>query len=291
MDRPKVIHIPANTELKGQSRLITDIAYSESNKGLTMDLIVPWTAERPENTKKYPLVVFIQGSSWTTPDRGYEIPQLCELSRRGYTVATVGHRSIFEGNPFPAFLVDVKCAIRYLRANAEKYAIDADRVVVWGTSSGGNAALLVGLIANDMTFSNGEYSEYSDGVQAVVSCFGPTNIKDIVWAARHSEAFEPVVRAAFGDDESQWETRMEQFSPQKNISAGKVYPPFMLLHGSADVEVSYLQMMQMFNILSENGTDVTAVCVDNAGHEWDFWSREVYNEIFAFIDRISDNEE
>ncbi|MCB8600020.1 alpha/beta hydrolase, partial [Blautia sp. DFI.9.9] len=64
-------------------------------------------------------------------------------------VATVQHRSALDGHAFPAFLQDVKTAIRYLRAHAAEYQIDPDRVGIWGTSSGANAALLTALTPND----------------------------------------------------------------------------------------------------------------------------------------------
>lgn len=67
---------------------------------------------------------------------GEEIPQLVQFVQAGYIVATVQHRSSIDGHPFPAFLQDVKTAIRFLRTNAQKYAIDPQQVAIWGTSSG-----------------------------------------------------------------------------------------------------------------------------------------------------------
>lgn len=283
-------HIPANPSLEGLSRLIPDVVYSEAQgKKLHLDLLVPWTAERPGFARQYPLIVFVQGSSWTVPDRGYEIPQLSFFARHGYVVASVEHRSIFEGAPFPAFLEDVKCAIRFLRAQAARYAIDSKRVAVWGTSSGANAAMLVGLTAEKSEYTTDEYRGCSDSVQAVVSCFGPTDIKEMVWYARHAAGIEPVLSAAFGRDERRWEEAMAAYSPVSLVSPGKDHPPFLLLHGNSDVEVPYEQMIRLSGKLSECGADVSAVCVDGAGHEWDFWSQPVYDEILAFLDRCLGN--
>ena len=290
MNKLPVKHIPSNPSLEGLSRLISDVVYSEAGgKALHMDLLVPWTKERPGFEKRYPLIVFVQGSSWTTPDRGYEIPQLSFIARRGYVVATIEHRSIFEGAPFPSFLQDVKCAIRFLRKNAAKYAIDEMRVAVWGTSSGSNAAMLAGLTGDDSSFVAGEYADYSDSVQAVVGCFGPADIKDLVWNARHSAAIAPVLTAAFGPDEQLWEASMARFSPLSYVLPGKAIPPFLLLHGNSDVEVPYEQSIRLAQTLMDCGADVSVVCVDGAGHEWDFWSQPVYEEILGFLDqKLSD---
>ena len=290
MNTVPIKHIPANPSLAGLARFIPDLVYSEAQgKPLHLDLLIPWTAERPGFTKRYPLIVFVQGSSWTVPDRGYEIPQLSFFARHGYVVASVEHRSIFEGAPFPAFLEDVKCAIRFLRANADKYAIESERVAVWGTSSGANAAMLVGLTGEWSEYVTEEYGAYSDGVQAVVGCFGPTDLKDMVWNVRHSAGIEPVLTAAFGRDEQRWEEAMAAYSPLSLVSPGKAYPPFFLLHGNSDVEVPYEQMIRLSGRLSECGVEVSTVCVDGAGHEWDFWSQAVYEEILAFLDRFLAN--
>ena len=284
MNKLSVKHLPSNPSLTGLCRLISDVVYSESQgKSLHMDLLVPWTAERPGFEKRCPLIVFIQGSSWTTPDRGYEIPQLSFFARQGFVVATVEHRSIFEGAAFPAFLEDVKCAIRFLRKHADQYAVDPERVAVWGTSSGSNAAMLAGLTGGEERFITGEYREFSDTVQAVVGCFGPADIKDLVWNARHSAAIAPVLKAAFGPDESLWESAMADFSPMSCVERSEAIPPFLLLHGNSDVEVPYEQSLRLVQKLLDCGASVSAVCVDGAGHEWDFWSQAVYEEILAFL--------
>lgn len=282
----EIRHLKSNPQLLGLARLIPDIVYSkEQGEELTLDLLVPWTAERPDFSERYPLIVFIQGSSWTRPDRGYEIPQLSAFARQGYVVVTVGHRSIFDGHPFPAFLEDVKCAIRFLRANAQKYSIDGDRVGVWGTSSGGNAAMLMGLTGDCASLKTNEYSDYSDAVQAVVSCFGPTDIADIISAAGQTAGFEPILHAAFGDDERLWPEIMDKYSPIKLVRDGENYPPFLLLHGNADLEVSFHQMLRFAQRLDECGAQVSTVCVDGAGHEWDFWSESAFAEISSFLDK------
>ena len=293
MNTVPIKHIPANPSLRGLARFIPDIIYSEAQgKHLHLDLLVPWTAERPGFTEQYPLIVFVQGSSWTVPDRGYEIPQLSQFARHGYVVASVEHRSIFEGAPFPAFLEDVKCAIRFLRANADKYAIDSTHVAVWGTSSGANAAMLAGLTGGKSEYITEEYCDCSDSVQAVVGCFGPSDIKNMVWTVRHSAGIEPVLTAAFGRDEQRWEEAMAVYSPLSLVAPEKNYPPFLLLHGNSDVEVPYEQMIQFSRRLCEYGADVSTVCVDGAGHEWDFWSQPVYDEILTFLDRsLTSNED
>ena len=142
--------ISNNPTLEGLASVIPDIVYSHAGgKEIKLTLIVPQASRNAENPQKYPCIVFVQGSAWTFPDITYELPQMSEFARNGFIVAMVTHRSALDGFAAPAFLKDVKTAIRFLRANAETYKIDSDRIGIWGTSSGGNTALLVGLTGDD----------------------------------------------------------------------------------------------------------------------------------------------
>ena len=240
-------------------------------------------------------MVFVQGSAWTTPDRDYEIPQLSELAREGFVVATVNHRNASRDASavFPAYLKDVKAAIRYLRANARRWHIDPERLGIWGTSSGGNTSLLVGLTADDPRYEDGSYATESDAVSFVVSCFPPTDMMEAIDAFGNEDdpfrlyyfgPFAAVVGAThetgLSDDVRR---RAADMSPYLQVRDGVAYPPTMLLHGTADTVVPYRQSVKMHKRLLEHGVDSRLVLVDGAEHERDFWSPQVFDMIFDFI--------
>ena len=170
---PSIPVLPKNPPLLGQAEVIGPVQYSKNGQSLT--LILPWAPndDRSKVTPR-PLILFVQGSSWTTPNLGYEIPMLSRYAEEGFAVATVSHRSARDGYPFPAFLLDVKCAIRYLRAHAADYAVDPERILAFGTSSGGNTVCLLGLTGDDPELKTDEYPDVSDSVRAVIACFAPT---------------------------------------------------------------------------------------------------------------------
>jgi len=176
-----VIHIPHNPTLAGLATLTRNVAYKTGADNLVMDIISPQSTG-DDDDRRYPTVVFVQGSAWTTPHRDYEIPQLSALAREGFVVATVNHRDASSDphDVFPAYLEDVKAAIRYLRANARQWHVDPDRLGIWGTSSGGNTSLLVGLTADDPRYEDGTNVDESDAVKYVVSCFPPTDMLEAV---------------------------------------------------------------------------------------------------------------
>ena len=261
----------------GMARLVDGIAYSAvGGDKTTLTLLKPW-----EEAKRYPLVVFVQGSGWTTPNRGYEIPQLSQLAQQGYVVATVCHRDATEGNPFPAFLQDVKTAIRFLRAHAEEYGIDPAHVCIYGTSSGGNTALLVGVTGDDPKFKTDEYPDVSDAVNCVVSCFGPTDMTAFPKPEHPNDGANEIVSGLIGNGEPY--TVMTAMSPYHYVKAGKPIPPCLLAHGTADDVVPYSQATRLAEKLDSCGIEVRLLTVTDGPHEDTFWSQPLVEDIYTFI--------
>ncbi|WP_295731414.1 alpha/beta hydrolase [uncultured Limosilactobacillus sp.] len=277
--------IENNPTMKGQVRLIENVVYSAvDGEAVKMDVLAPWSQRYDYLTSKpRPLIVFVQGSSWRLPTMGEEIPQLVQFVKAGYVVATVQHRNSLDGHPFPAFLEDVKTAIRYLRTNAHKYSIDPQRVAIWGTSSGANAALLVGLTSDDPRYKTTEYADQSDAVNAVVSCFAPTDVLDTFNSTNQMPGADILQLSLFGSDPTKWDQLKRQMSPLYQIKDGASYPPFLLMHGDADQVVPYHQMEDMYQALNNHGTKVEAYRVKGANHERDFWSQKIYDLVKKFL--------
>lgn len=274
-----------NSAMKGQVRLIENVTYSAADgEALKMDILAPWSQRYDYlESRPRPLIVFVQGSSWRRPTMGEEIPQLVQFVKAGYVVATVQHRNSLDGHAFPAFLQDVKTAIRFLRAYADKYTIDPQRVAIWGTSSGANASLLTALTPDDPRYETAEYSDQSDAVNAVVSCFAPTDVVDTFKNASQVPGSDVLQYSLFGTDPSKWDDIKRQMSPLYQIKDGLKYPPFLLLHGDADKVVPYHQMEDMYHALQEHGVSVEAYRVKGANHERDFWSQTVYDIVKDFL--------
>lgn len=279
-------HLPMNPALADQFRLRRDIVYSAApGRGMTLDIFTPWHLEKEGvAAEPMPLLVFVQGSAWCTPDRSYEHAQLALFAHAGFVVATVGHRDMKDGHPFPAFLQDVKCAIRYLRANAVQYGIDPERVLIWGTSSGGNTSLLVAATGDDPAFKTEEYAAESDAVCAAVSCFGPTDVEALFRLLIDMPGAKEIGAALAGSvNEDEIWAAARAMSPVNHVQPGKMYPPMLLLNGTADPTVPHCQMEAMVEKLEAVGSPVEAYYVDGAEHEGNFWSTEVRAVIMDFV--------
>lgn len=285
MRYPEIEHVKNNPELTGMAEVLPEVVFSRrENLELAMTVIAPWRP-KGENVPvpRRPLIVFVQGSSWTTPRRGVELPQLSRFAQMGYVVATVSHRDSTEGYAFPEYLKDVKCAIRFLRANADEYGVDPTRVAIWGTSSGGNAALLAGLTGDAPHFKTEEYAAFSDTVQVVVECFGPANLPKMIFPEEYAPGSreEAIFTGLMGGRDIQ--TTLKQMSPVNYVIPGEAYPPFLILQGDADPIVPYEQSLEMFHTLVDAGVDARMICVDGAPHEGNFWSWALLEKIQAFL--------
>jgi len=275
--------IKNNPAMKWMVDLKPNIVFAAPDgEELALQLLKPmWQST---DGKGFPLVVFIQGSAWTKPNQFWQIPQLSVLARRGYVIASVTHRSCFT-KAAPAFLKDVKAAIRFLRANAKEYDIDPERVCAWGTSSGGNTALLLGLTMDNPAFEEGEHLDQSSAVHAVVDCFGPTDLVkmiDVQYSTQPRNE-ENLLWALGGRSEETYRDTLSLISPVNYVMPGRKLPPFLILHGDADDVVLYEDSETLYDKLTENGYKTDFVHITEAPHEGNFWSEELLEIIFSFI--------
>lgn len=241
-----------------------------------LQIIVPHRAGN-----RFPLVVFVQGSAWRKQDIHVTLPNLCHIAAKGYVVASVEIRES-DIAPFPAALEDVKCAIRFMRKNAEQYGVDPKRVAVWGDSSGGHLALMTGLTKGD--YDNGLYSEQTDEVSAVIDYYGVTDLltlgryNDIL---DHDAADAPEGLFIGGRVPDHVELAKKASPLHQNLD--KKLPPFLIIHGDSDNVVHVNQSIEMYKALKEHGQSVVFYKVIGADHGTGFWNPQVLEITERFL--------
>jgi len=236
---------------------------------------------------KYPLIVFVQGSAWMKQDCYQGIPRLVDFARKGYVVASVEYRPSMVA-PWPGFLLDVKAAIRYLRANAERFDIDKDRIAIWGDSSGGHAALMVGATGWTREFDDDLCGEESSAVRAVVDFYGLSDITRLPFYPRDPMYLNSPDNMV--PENILFRTRVLDHpevcapaNPINYIHRDKNYPPFLIMHGDEDGTVPFNQSVLMYNKLVECGKSVDFYKVKGAGHGVRFWTKEVLDVVASFL--------
>jgi pectinesterase len=119
-----------------------NLVYSASgSRELHLDLFL----ERDQGNRKYSLVILVHGGGWRSGNRSMDHPMAAELARRGYAAACVEYRLSGEAL-YPAGILDVKTALRWLRSNSRKFSLDRNRFALAGSSAGGQMAALVGTL-------------------------------------------------------------------------------------------------------------------------------------------------
>ena len=126
-----------------------------------------------EDHSPKPALLWIPGGGWRGTDKNMMLGEMTEFANAGYVVASMYYRSSAQGH-FPDQLIDVKTAVRFLRAHAGQYEIDPDRIGVFGRSAGGHLAAWAAM--NTDTCDEGEWSGYSSHVQACCDMFGPVDM-------------------------------------------------------------------------------------------------------------------
>ena len=242
---------------------------------------------KPENPPKFPVIVYVQGSAWYKQDCYMNIPNLVDLARAGFIVASVEYRSS-EVAPWPGFLQDVKAAIRFLKANAEKYGIDKERVGIWGDSSGGHTALMVGSTCWTKEFDDENYAEESSDVCAVCSFYGLSDISRINDAPRNpvfvnAPADRIPENSLFRGDCAANPEITAPGNPINYLHEDKEYPPFLMFHGDEDGMVPFLQSVLMYEKLRELNKNVEFFKVKGADHGTYMWTKEVIDLVIRFF--------
>jgi acetyl esterase/lipase len=112
----------------------------------------------------YPLVMFFHGGGWQTGNNNIGPTHVVRaMTAQGCAVASINYTHSGTTGCWPQYIYDLKAGIRFLRANAGKFLLDAKRFMTWGYSSGAHGSMMCALTANgsprDGAMGNGSVSE------------------------------------------------------------------------------------------------------------------------------------
>ncbi len=218
---------------------------------------------------KLPTILWIVGGAWQQTFPSWRMAEFSYLAYAGYQVAAIDYRTINEA-VFPAQVEDVKTAVRFLRANADRYGVDADRIGVMGDSAGGYLAAMLGATGESKAFETDEWAGHSSAVKAVVDWYGPIDLMrmrmDELEQNPDSDADDALLFRLFADcpiTEDNRE-RLEKMSPERYLS--EQTPPHLILHGTADEMVDVRESERYYDALSRAGIPVELYLLEGAGH-------------------------
>ena len=217
---------------------------------------------RPKNgTGPFPAIICIHGGGFRAGTRdGHNV--LCvTLAQHGFVALTVTYR-LAPKYQFPAAVYDVKAAVRWLRANAQKYNLDPERIGATGDSAGGHLAHFLGVTAGVPEFEGtGGNPGFSTRVSCVVDYYGPT---DFTKSYGKSVDAAEVLPLFFGGNLETARQKHIIGSPLNWVTPDSA--PTLLIHGTDDKYVAYEQAVWMRDRLASSGVEVELLTLDGAGH-------------------------
>lgn len=197
---------------------------SYGDRILHIDLYLPAQYQN----KKHPSVLLIHGGGWQSGNKSMQSPLASFLSSKGFVCASAEYRLSPEAT-FPAALIDLKTAVRWLRENSDAYSIDTNRIAVLGCSSGGQLAALMGATNGTTWFCNGQYGAHSSDIQALIDIDG-------ILAFIHPESGEGADKPGKPSAATLWlgATQNEKPDLWKEASAltyaGETFPPSLFIN-------------------------------------------------------------
>ena len=242
-----------------QPKILKDIKYATTpEKQLFLDLYMPTNATKPA------LMVWIHGGAWSGGSK--ENPPT-EFIEHGFALASINYRLSGEAK-FPAQIHDIKAAIRFLRANAQKYGFDADKIILWGSSAGGHLAVLAGVTNGnaDLEGNLGENLQTSSKVQVILDYYGPTNLTTILkQSTPHGlNVRTPALELLFGKPVKDISAELSLASPVFHID--KNDPPLFICHGDQDIQVPINQSIELYGKYKQAGLKVEIEFIYGAAH-------------------------
>ena len=218
----------------------------------SLDLYIP----RGAVTRPLPVAMYIHGGGMTAGDKADLSPVFLDaLASAGYAVASVNYR-LAPGSRFPAQIEDVKCAIRYLRAKAPRYGLNAREVFAFGTSVGGQLVTLAALTGPYSAWDAGPYRAEPATLRAVADMFGPANLTQRASGFSASGIQQVFGRGDRGD--------LVLASPVHFVAANS--PPILIVQGVNDTKVLESQAIELYKDLKAAGDQTQLVLVANMGH-------------------------
>ena len=270
-----------------------DVPYAVLSPAQRLDIYLPDEGDGP-----FPVIVSIHGGAFMGCDKAdLQVLPMLEGLKRGYAVVAINYRLSGEAR-FPALVHDAKASVRWIRANAQRYHLDPDRIAAWGGSAGGYLASMLGTSAGiqeleDLSLGNPDYPSH---VQAVVVWFGPTDFLKMDEqlaelglpsppGMEHNRANSPE-SLLLGLKITEIPERVRAANPETYIRQDAA--PFLLQHGTKDAVVPVQQSINFAAKLKAalGPQMVTLELLEGAEHaDPRFEASENVERVLSFLDQ------
>lgn len=277
------------------SQIFRDINYvGDGEEYHNLDIRLPKKDSENPN-QKFPVVVHIYGSAWfMNQGKGMaDINTICAaLLEAGYAVVTPNHRSSMDAK-WPAQINDIKAAVRFIRAKADKFHLDASFIGMSGFSSGAHLASVMATTNGVKTAQCGEqkydiegnlgiYTKEVSFVNAACEWSGPVDLLHMDCDGIAKDPKSPEV-AVMGMEKEGHTDNYEMLSALYYVDSEDV--PVGIFHGVKDNVVPVCQSERFFERLQQNHVSSFLVEVPEGGHGFNMYTEENLRKMVEWFDR------
>ncbi|QDT30051.1 acetyl esterase [Gimesia panareensis] len=241
-------------------KIIDDFPYQKGkNSRWRMDLTLPLEA----SSQPRPALIFVYAGGWSggNSTSSYTKAGPLHYARKGYVCVSLFHR-LSDDTSFDDCLEDLKCAIRWMRAHADKYQIDPRRIGAFGNANGGSLVCLVGLMGQEQQVEPGrDWQDQSSELNAICISAAPTDYQSWPDGIEH---LPRMIQLAW-NNRAELEEKVARVSPINYVRADA--PPMLVMHGVLDPSVDVSQSDHFVEALKAAGAkDVTYFRSEDSGH-------------------------
>lgn len=144
---------------------------------------------------------------------------------------------------FPLPLLDARRAVRFVRANAEKFGVDPSRVAIMGSSAGGHLAALTSTYTDPIEYEGDELDKIDPIPNATILCYPVVHLPDETHVA-HVGSYENLL----GENKS-----YSDYSPDLLVS--DTTPRAFIWHTSNDTCVNVINSYLYATALRNHGIE------------------------------------
>ena len=261
---------------------IRDIKYIERKEAsLFIQLLLPDNVD-----SSTPLIVYVTGSAFHWQNVEWTIPRLSFLVNKGLAIASVQYRGSDVAS-FPAQMLDVKAAVRFMKSEASKYGFNPENIYLMGDSSGGHTVLIAGLTAGLDEFEEDIYADFSSKVKGIIDFYGPTDISRMNEELSVQNHIEPESPEGFLIGKKDVHENPELVKPtivMNYVTKDREIPPVLIFHGTNDELVPFGQSCMLHDKLQECNKETRFYAVEGAHHGGrEFWSEQVLGIVVDFV--------
>jgi acetyl esterase/lipase len=232
--------------------------------------------------------IYFHGSAWWVLDKDFQTrPFFRHLVAQGHVIMDVAYRLCPEVDIF-GMVGDAKRAVAWMKANADRYQVNPERVVLGGGSAGGHLSLLAAYTPNHPRLNPPDVVGCNLTVRAVVSYYGPTDLRAAYEYTHQAQVFGGRPKVEIGLPGAADKKDMSNAGRMDTLLGGHLHevpevyalaspvthvspasPPTLLIQGKPDVYAPVAATCELHRRLVERGVPAVNILYPMTNHAFD----------------------